>query len=92
MESLKKRKIIKAFYDEYSNRKKNIKVRNKMFYSRMVLVVHGWVKQSDKKDFKNLIDKNFPDAVLHFSKPTKDDNPPVELENPKLIKTDQTLL
>ncbi|NOY08270.1 MAG: hypothetical protein GXP33_05470 [Spirochaetes bacterium] len=92
VESLKKREIIKAFYDEYSNRKKNITVRNKMFYSRMVLVVHGWVKQSNKKDFKNLIDKNFPDAVLRFSKPAKDDNPPVELENPKLIKPYQTLL
>ena len=91
-EAEKNKPIIRAFYDEYSNRKKNINVKNRMFYSRTVVVIQGWVKKKESDKLKTIVTDKFPDAVIRFSNPTKDDNPPVELENPKLIRPYQILL
>ncbi len=91
-EAEKNRAAVEAYHDEYANRKKNITIKNKIYNANIVAVVRGWVKVSDKEKFQKNLEANFENIAIHFSEPTKDDNPPIFLENPKILKPYQILI
>ncbi|GEM_PF-513921 len=90
-EAEKYRGFVQAYSDEFLNRKKNLTVTSRMFHSNTVSVVQGWVRESNREVFEKSL-KKYKNAVLRFTRPTKDDNPPIILENPKILKPYQILI
>ncbi len=91
-EAEKNRAAVEAYHDEYANRKKNITIKNKIYNANIVAVVRGWVKVSDREKFQKSLETSFENIAIQFSEPTRDDNPPIFLENPKILRPYQILI
>ncbi len=91
-EAEKNRAYVEAYHDEYANRKKNIAIKSKIYHANIVSVVRGWVREKDREKFEKKLTEKFKNIIVEFSKPTKEDNPPIFLENPRLLKPYQILI
>jgi len=91
-EAERMRPEVQALYDEHLNRRKNRLVRRNLFFTRNVLVARGWILARDRSRLEELLKNRLGFCELRFSPPEKGENPPVRLENPRLLRPFQILL
>jgi V/A-type H+/Na+-transporting ATPase subunit I len=91
-DALENRSKVQAVADEHANAKKKRGLRKNLLFTRSVLVIRGWVLERDRGRLEELLTAHFPDSIVNMAAPTKEDNPPVKLENRKLLQPFQTLL
>lgn len=87
-----KRQIVQAYFDEYTNRRKNLVLKRKILYTRNIVVITGWIRQEDCDQFTNRLVERFPEVELRFAVPKKDETPPVILDNHPFIRPFQILI
>ncbi len=75
----------KCLYDILSLQKDKIQVYEKLSKTKSSFVINGWITQSDSERVKEHIESSFNAAVI-LSEPKDDEEYPVLLDNPKVIK------
>ncbi len=83
---LAKKKNILAWYDYYVAKIKEVGAKSLAHHSNYFTIFSGWIPKRDKERFLTLLRDNIPDAIFDSREPDQDDDPPVILHNPKLIK------
>ncbi|MGC8812924.1 V-type ATP synthase subunit I [Dictyoglomus sp.] len=85
-ELLDKKKNIFAWYDYYITKIKETGAKNLAYRSNYFAIFSGWIPKKDKEKFLSMLRENISDFVFESKDPDKDDDPPVILDNPKIIK------
>ncbi len=86
------RRHVQAVSDDRSNAREKKLLRRKLFYTRNVVAVRGWILERDRPKLETLLRGEFPDSEARFAAPEPKDNPPVKLENPGFLRPFQGLL
>jgi len=86
------RRHVQAVSDERTNARGKSLLRKKIFYTRNVVAVRGWILERDRHRLESLLLDKLPEAEARFTAPARGDNPPVKLENPYLLRPFQSLL
>lgn len=85
-ELLDKKRNILAWYDYYIAKIKELGIEDYSYKSNYFTIFSGWIPKKDKNKFLQLL-KNITDNYTFESRdPDPEDNPPVILDNPKIIK------
>ena len=91
-EAHERRRALHAIADEYENRRAGLDARARIFYSRHAAVIVGWVEETRRPAFEELLAVHHPQVRYRLSEPAADDRPPVKLENGRLTRPFQTLI
>ncbi len=86
------RRHVQAVSDERANARGKFLVRKKLFYTRNVLAVQGWILERNRGRLESMLRDKFPESEVRFTAPSRGDNPPVKLENPRILRPFQSLL
>ena len=87
-----RRRALQALSDEYENRRAGLDARSRIFYSRHAAVIVGWVEETRRPSFEELLAVHHPQVRYRLSEPVTDDRPPVKLDNGRLARPFQTLI
>ena len=87
-----RRHALQAISDEYENRRAGLDARGRIFYSRHAAVIVGWVEETRRPAFEELLAVHHPQVRYRLSDPATDDRPPVKLDNGRLARPFQTLI
>ena len=87
-----RRRALQAISDEYENRRAGLDARSRIFYSRHAAVIVGWVEETRRPAFEELLAVHHPQVRYRLSEPVTDDRPPVKLDNGRLARPFQTLI
>jgi len=83
---LKERPKLATVYDYLTNLKERKYVRNFFLETRQIFLLTGWIRRRDFPKFEKVLKKKFPQVEVTRVKPGEGDNPPVALENKRLVK------
>ncbi|MDA3792337.1 MAG: hypothetical protein PF545_01595, partial [Elusimicrobia bacterium] len=78
---IKKKFNYMVLLDVYENENNLINESQKTEHTKYMSVISGWVPAAARGELQKLVTENFKTSYVHFSKPKKDEDPPVILQN-----------
>ncbi|MCM8795379.1 MAG: V-type ATP synthase subunit I [Candidatus Omnitrophica bacterium] len=72
-------------YDYFFNLKDRQEAEEKLSRQQFSFYLAGWIKAKEEKFLTEILFKNFKDIAIFLSEP-KDEEPPVALDNPRIIQ------
>ncbi|MCK4777615.1 MAG: V-type ATP synthase subunit I [Actinomycetia bacterium] len=86
---LKNESKLLTLQDYYSNELVRLESEKNILITEAAFLIQGWIKASDEKKLKKLLEKN--NCEIEILKPSKDEEPPIFLNNKKLIQPFEVL-
>lgn len=83
---LAKKRNILAWYDYYITKVKELGIEDYSYKSNYFTVFSGWIPKKDKEKFLRVLNSITKNYTFESRDPEPEDNPPVILDNPKIIK------
>ena len=86
-QALKTEKVkLMSLYDHLLNIKKREEVREQFFYFPHTFILEGWIRKQDLKKLTDEMRREFSETEVRTIKPGKGEEPPVALENRKMVE------
>ncbi len=85
-ELLKERPKLAAVYDHLANLRERKHIQNFFAETRQTFLLTGWLRRKDSPDFEKVMREKFPQVAITRIEPGEGENPPVALENRRLVK------
>ncbi len=85
-ELLKERPKLATVYDHLTNLRERKHIQDFFVETRQTFLLTGWLRKRDFPDFEKGMEKKFPRVAITRIEPGEGENPPVALENRKLVK------
>jgi V/A-type H+-transporting ATPase subunit I len=83
---LQHRPELMAVYDHLYERLQRLQVQESFLETRHVFMVEGWVKEKDLDSFREDLTGRFKEIEIYAFEPDPDEEPPVVIENNRLVE------
>ncbi len=75
-----------ALHDNLVAEKEKLEAHKTLANTKRAFILEGWIRKEEEPAIKSAVEGEFPDVEMLFDLPSEEDDVPVEIRNPKILR------